>query len=123
MRSIEAGGGSAPSVVITQPASQAATTAHERTIARRFIIRRLKDASFRQKSQSCRLEKDSREVPRLSKQIRRTPAAPAFRDHAHRVPPLALLPRAPAQLTAAAPRAPGAARPKHRATPGRSPKK
>src|SRR5437899_12723590 len=123
MRSTAAGGGSALSVVTAQPANQEATTAHERTIARRFIIRRLKDASFRRKSQSCQLEKDSREVPRLSKQSRRTSAAPALRDQAHRVPPRAWLPRAPAQLTAAAPRAPGAARPRHRATPGRWPKK
>src|SRR5437879_7862406 len=63
MRSTAAGGGSALSVVTAQPASQEATTAHERTIARRFIIRRLKDASFRQKSQSCHLQKTPLRFP------------------------------------------------------------
>src|SRR5712692_1938447 len=57
MRSIAAGGGSALSIVTAQPASQEAAKAEEKTFARRFIIRRLKDASFRRKSQSCHLQK------------------------------------------------------------------
>src|SRR5260370_17099994 len=62
MRSTVAGGGSAPSVVTARPASQEAATAEARSIARRFIIRRLKDASFRQKSQNCHRQKTPRKV-------------------------------------------------------------